>query len=398
MELEITDLARGGKGVAREDSGRVVFVPFTAPGDRVRVRIDGETALGTDSKRRSKKSARYVTAELLEVLRPAPDRVKPRCPVFGRCGGCEWQHLPYALQWKTKVSGVRHALARVGAEMPERPLPTVEEFPAESPWEYRNRIQMRGDRGSLGFFAPGSKQLIPIERCDIARPELNAEFPALREKGRSLEWPYKVELEVLPDGTTRSSWNARHAALGFRQVNDAQNERLRDWVRQAVSPGRVVLDLFGGSGNLASAVASHAREVHCVDVSAPQNGELDSVPGSISGRLRFHRRAVLPWLLDRVAHVGKSDAPVTVIVDPPREGLGETIGELEHAWLALGVDEIIAVGCDPDRWSSDLARLLRRGSGKSDASGFWRVERLAAFDFFPQTHHVEASALLRRVK
>ena len=90
IELEIQDLSRGGAGVARDASGRVIFVPFTAPGDRVRVRVA------------QAKKQNYANAELLEVVRPAELRQQPVCPVFGQCGGCQWQHLPYSLQWKTK--------------------------------------------------------------------------------------------------------------------------------------------------------------------------------------------------------------------------------------------------------------------------------------------------------
>src|SRR5690349_20214142 len=120
IELIIQDLARGGAGVARDASGRVIFVPYSAPGDRVRVRI-------TESKKN------YAQAELIELLEPSSLRQQPPCPVFGRCGGCQWQHLPYSLQWETKVKGVLHALGRVQVEPPAR----LEELAAERIWEYR---------------------------------------------------------------------------------------------------------------------------------------------------------------------------------------------------------------------------------------------------------------------
>src|SRR4051812_26561964 len=101
LTLKIQDLARGGAGVSRDESGRVIFVPYTAPGDVVRVRITEE-----------KKN--YAQGELLEVVEPSSIRQKAPCPVFGRCGGCQWQHLPYELQFRTKLQGVVHALSRVG--------------------------------------------------------------------------------------------------------------------------------------------------------------------------------------------------------------------------------------------------------------------------------------------
>ena len=82
IEIRIERLAAGGDGVGRAPDGRVTFVPLTAPGDLVRVRV-------------TKAAKRFVRGEIEEILEPSQDRVEPRCPVFGRCGGCTWQHLDY---------------------------------------------------------------------------------------------------------------------------------------------------------------------------------------------------------------------------------------------------------------------------------------------------------------
>jgi 23S rRNA (uracil1939-C5)-methyltransferase len=225
LEMQITDLARGGAGVAREASGRVIFVPLTLPGDRVRVRI-------------VEAQKRFAQGEVLELLQPSPDRAEPPCPYFGwgpdRCGGCEWQHVPYEIQWRTKVEGLAHALSRAGveaADIPRTELPA----PEGERFGYRNRIQLRGEGGQVGFRARGSQRLVPIDECRIARPELNAELPRVREEGARLHAPYKTELEVLENGQIRAHWNQKHAHGGFRQVHDAQNARLREWVAARVS-------------------------------------------------------------------------------------------------------------------------------------------------------------------
>ena len=138
-------------------------------------------------------------AGLLELLQAGGERVAPPCPAFGQCGGCEWQHLPYERQWQAKKSGVLHALKRV--EVQSEALPW-DNFPAELIWEYRNRVQLRGFRDQIGFYARGSNSLVPIEKCWIARPELNARIPAAREAGMSRPREYKLELEVFPNGCT----------------------------------------------------------------------------------------------------------------------------------------------------------------------------------------------------
>lgn len=365
LDIEITDLSRGGSGVGRDSSGRVIFVPKTAPGDRVRVRI-------------VKADKRYAEAELVEILTPSAVRVEPRCPAFGRCGGCDWQHLPYELQWKTKKGGVLHALSRVQIQPPSAP----EELPAEQIWEYRNRVQLRGTKGQMGFYAPRSHDIIPLDRCDIARPEINREWSKIREEGSKLPRPYKVEVEVLSTGEVRKMWNAGHAAGGFRQVHDAQNEKLQRWVTGAVAPGRVLLDLFGGSGNLSVPLAERMTEVHCVDLSAPAER-----PEGTPANLHFHRASVTDWLERAVSQkpAWAKVGAVSAILDPPRIGLGQDFQKIIPALEQLGVREAVFVGCDTDSWARDLSRMARRG---------WKLQRVAVLDLFPQTHHVESLALL----
>src|SRR5947208_3325573 len=84
LELTVTDVAFGGDGIARHD-GQVIFVPFSLPGERARVRLT-----------RAKRD--YATAEILEVVEAASGRLEPRCPYFGTCGGCQFQHATYETQ------------------------------------------------------------------------------------------------------------------------------------------------------------------------------------------------------------------------------------------------------------------------------------------------------------
>lgn len=357
LELEITDLARGGSGVARDPSGRVIFVPLTLPGDRVRVNL-------------VEADKRFAQAEVVELLRPSPERVEAPCPYFGwgegRCGGCEWQHVPYALQWRTKVAGLQQALKRAGLDpagipLVELPAPEGERF------GYRNRVQLRGEGDQVGFHARASQQLVPVERCLIARPELNAELPRLRREGSQLAAPYKVEVEVTEDGRILDHWNEKHAHGGFRQVHEAQNERLRQWVSERVPDGMRVLDLYGGDGNLSQALIARSREVHVVDL----------------GKNAPIRMDVGRWL--RGFKPTPPRIPTIAILDPPREGLGGDFQSIADNLTRLGVREILLVGCDPDAFARDASRFAKQG---------WRPRELGVLDFFPQTPHVESLAVL----
>lgn len=362
ITITIHDLARGGAGVARDESGRVIFVPYTAPGDKVRVRV-------TDAKKN------YAQAELVEVLEPSPQRVKAPCPVFGRCGGCQWQHLPYELQWKTKVGGVLQALSRVQVTLPGAP----EELPAERVWEYRNRVQMRGAGQELGFFEAGSNNRVPVDRCAIARPEINAVWEEVRAEGARLPRSYKVEVEVMADGSILKSWNSAHGAQGFRQVHDEQNLKLQNWVAQNLTPGGRLLDLFGGSGNLSLGLRGKMTGIDCVDTGAPRDS--GQMPG-----YSFHQAAASKWIAKKASQPSVARYQ-SAIVDPPREGLGSDASVIISSLELLGVTELVAVGCDPDAWARDLSRFIKAG---------WRLEKAAVLDLFPQTPHVESLALLRR--
>lgn len=362
LELRITDLSRGGSGVGRDASGRVIFIPFTAPGDRVSLEI-------------THANKNYAQGKLLEILDPSPTRQKPRCPAFGQCGGCEWQHLPYAFQWKTKLNGVRHALARVQVEPP----PSIEEVPAEKIWEYRNRVQLRGHQKSLGFYASGSHDLVSLNRCDIAHPEINRAWERVRTQGEKLPRPYKVEVESLAEGHgTRETWNARHAASGFRQVHDEQNTQLQRVVKQFLTPGRILFDLYGGSANLSLPLADQMSEIHCVDLSVPQ-GDFPKKPP----HLTFYRSPVAPWLESQTQQ--RTATLSSAILDPPREGLAQDFSPIAAALTALGVKEIVLVGCDPDAWARDVSRFIKKG---------WQFQAAAVIDLFPQTHHIESVARL----
>ncbi len=390
LDLTISDIARGGAGVSRDPNGQVVFVPYTAPGDRVRARKWVPTGESKDeSKGGSTKLKGYAEAELIEVLEPSKIRETPRCPVFGKCGGCDWQHLPYALQWEVKWKGVLHALKRVQMLLPkgwEEGWEAIDKLPAERIWEYRNRIQLRGEGKALGFFRPRSKELVAIDRCDIARPEFNSEWEKVRAEGAALGRSYKVELEVLPSGQVRKSWNSRHSSGGFRQIHDEQNEKLKTWIQAHLGKNPIVFDLFGGSGNLSLPLLDRSvEEVHCVDLGAP----LQSAQPNES-RIKYYRERVDAWLKAKANDQGfcsRVRGRVSVILDPPREGLLIGFPEIVQGLDDFGVNELVLVGCDADAWARDVSKLTKRG---------WTLAKLLVIDLFPQTHHVESVALLHK--
>ncbi|MCA9522447.1 MAG: class I SAM-dependent RNA methyltransferase, partial [Myxococcales bacterium] len=162
-ELEISGLSTGGDGVGRLADGCVIFVPGTAPRDRVAVRIVS----------RKKRFARGVVEELLVA---SESRVEPRCPYIERCGGCQWQHVSYDEQLRQKQGLVAHRVERLGASI--EPI-----IPSPDTYGYRCRVRLRfeaSDAGvRLGFRGARSHELVEIERCAIAHERINEALAAL---------------------------------------------------------------------------------------------------------------------------------------------------------------------------------------------------------------------------
>ncbi len=169
LELEVHDLAFGGAGVARHD-GYVVFCRDTAPGDLVRARV-------------VKARRRFAEADLVEVVRPGPQRIVPPCPYVPRCGGCRLQHVEYALALAAKRDQVAEHLARIGHL---EGVDVREPDAAIEPFGYRNKMEYSAAPGPggalhLGFHVRGRwDEIVDVEACLLASALGNAVRESVR--------------------------------------------------------------------------------------------------------------------------------------------------------------------------------------------------------------------------
>ena len=155
--LTLTAMANGGAAFGRDDDGRVVFLPLAIPGERVKVEI-------VEDKRR------YARGRLVEIMAPSPDRVDPRCPHFGPCGGCHFQHITYPAQLRFKEEVIRDQLSRI-AGLPEVNIRPVLANP--EPWAYGIEADFYpAPEGKLGFWSPERGRMMPIESCPVMHPRL----------------------------------------------------------------------------------------------------------------------------------------------------------------------------------------------------------------------------------
>lgn len=383
LELDLTTMTHGGNALGR-DAGRPIFVPLGLPGERVRVRI-------TQDKRS------YAFAEVEAVLVPSPERVPPRCPHFGVCGGCHWQHIAYAAQLRFKRDVVAEQFARVGGLRDALVHPTI---PSPEPWAYRSHATFHvADDGLLGFVARDGRTVLPIEECHIIQPELRAWFDALRDErfmpgervrlqigtsGERVLARSGMSAEPDDEAALRSAAQTHYVVKGrtfqvtggsFFQVN--QPETLVDLVldRLALTGTERVLDLYSGVGLFTAFLAERARFVTAVEVYAPAVRDAEVNLADLSNvELRV---GTIETALPR----GQVAAAV---VDPPRAGMKPAA---LAALVARQPGKIVYVSCDPATLARDAKALVAAG---------YRLIEVQPVDLFPQTYHVEAVAAFVR--
>jgi tRNA/tmRNA/rRNA uracil-C5-methylase (TrmA/RlmC/RlmD family) len=402
LRLTVGGPAHGGSCVARADDGRTVFVRHALPGEVV-------DAVVTDDR------GRYLRADAVVVHEPSPDRVVPPCPYAGpgRCGGCDWQHADLAAQRRIKGAVVREQLQRLaGLDPGELVAEAVPGDAAGLGWRTRVQFAVAPD-GRVGLRRHRSHGVEPVAACLIASE--GVESVGVERHS----WPHASAVEVVAGGSgdravvvegavpggllapevsvlrarrrgveaVRGRPGVREVALGrtwwvsgsgFWQVHPGAAETLSAAVVAALAPraGDLALDLYGGVGLFAAALAPHVREVVSVEADAQacadarQNlRDLDRVR-VVEGRTET-----------ALARLGLGRADV-VVLDPPRAGAGAVV---VAQVAALAPRAVAHVACDPAALARDLAAFAEAG---------YRLAGLRVLDLFPMTHHVECVATL----
>ena len=405
FELDLVSMAHGGSALGRHE-GRVVFVPYAIPGERVRVRLSGEG----DAERGGK---RFARAEVVDVLSPAPGRVAPRCRHFGpgECGGCQWQHIDYAAQLRFKQQVMIDQLERVGKL---KDPPVLAALPAPNPWAYRMNATFHLDEaGTLGFWSDDNSRVVALEECHIIHPALLDLLDSLEFEAGSLE---RVRLQVGSDGALMMTLSAaddlppaletdlplsvnfllsdneplnlvgstharyevrgrwfRVTAGGFFQVNPAVAGVLVDEVMHHLDlrGSESVLDLYSGVGLFSAFIAESAALVTAVESYPPAVTDAESNLADFDNvdLIEGAVEDVLPNLEGPYDHA---------VVDPPRTGM--TPAALD-ALVAHAPRTLVYVSCDPATLARDAGRLAAHG---------YTLAEVQPVDMFPQTFHIES--------
>jgi 23S rRNA (uracil1939-C5)-methyltransferase len=405
MNLKMEKPVYGGDCLAHAE-GKAVFVPLTLPGEAIFARI-------TEEKRT------FSKAELDEVLTPSPHRVEPRCPHFGACGGCHYQHVNYPAQLAIKEQILRETLTRSGVS-----VPTEIAVLAGDPWAYRNRIRLAVTAdGQIGYRGRRSHEIIPIRECPIAAPllvEVALDFASILDRKRPRNHLSEIELfsnqddsEVLVTFhfhsadptfhklrfTPRESSSRPHLDLSddpfltyhvaghdYRVPNGAffqVNRHLLNKFAAMVTAGRsgkLTWDLYAGVGLFARQLTANFSQVVAVE-SAPAS--ITALKQNLAGTASL---AVQNTTVDFLRHNRQEREPGSdfLVLDPPRAGLGEEVTRLLNQ---IHAPAMVYVSCDP----ATLARDLRDLTAER-----YKISRITLVDMFPQTFHIETVVELIR--
>jgi 23S rRNA (uracil1939-C5)-methyltransferase len=366
FDVEVERILPGGMGLAHA-GGKTVFVSLAAPGDRLRVRVERE-------------QGNVLFASIVEIITPGPSRIQPPCPYFGRCGGCDFQQLTYEAQLAAKAEMIRDCLHRIARlEI----VPEIVVTPSPNEWRYRMRAtwQIDHEQRTIGYYERGSRRVCDVADCAVLLPELQAKL----EEVRATDWeqfPRDLQhLDVVAGESLTVCGEVYHySPETFFQINPSLLEPLVNFALADVA-GDSALDLYSGVGLFTLPLARRFKSVLAVEASpAATRFARRNLRDAGLSNARVVTATVTGWFRN-----GGVEPVDFVLLDPPRAGAESAVIK---GILDLKPAVISYVSCDPATLARDLKKLI---------AGGYTIASIAAFDLFPQTHHVETVVHLRPI-
>jgi len=381
LELTVDRLTNLGLGVGRVD-GWVVMLPFVIPGERVRARV-------------FRNFQNYSDADLVEVLDASPDRAEAKCPLYTRCGGCQYQHISYERQLKEKTRQVEELMQKLGGI--DFPVDPAHGSPKQ--YHYRSKITPhynRPDRdGSqpIGFLQYGRRnRIVDVEHCPIATEAINEALPEARadarraggkkrrRRGGTLLLRHVLE-GVVNDPQEIVSERVGHVTFQFKAGEFFQNnpfilpELVEHVAAEASAEGaRYLVDAYCGVGLFALSTAQTFEQVAGVEISEPAVRWAQAnckISGITNARFVIGKAEAI---FDGLKFPAGQTA---LVIDPPRKGCDESF---RRQLLQFRPKRLVYVSCDPATQARDLNEFIEGG---------YRITRIQPFDLFPHTRHIE---------
>lgn len=387
-------------------NGKNVFIPFAIPGEELEVEI-------------TKSMRDFDRAKIVRIKKPSVHRTEPFCPLYGKCGGCNMQHIKSDYQKELRISMLRDCFEREGISVGEI------EVISGNDTGYRSRIQLHDG----GFFEKETNSLVPLDHCPVATAEINEWLKATpikdRPKGRvhifgdsrvTTDTPHKVLIaeekqiqqkkivgktkkkikNAVPhrfQGTVFNTSNLCSVLIngktiqfdvqGFFQSNLTVLEKSIDAVLKNMA-GSSVLDMYAGCGTFSVFLTDHFKNTTLVEHNRDAlvfaemnlNGTSHESYG-VSGEAFVKNN--IPVIESKN---GSYDA---VVIDPPRSGMEKSVRDY---LCTHKTHQIKSISCDPATHARDVKALVSSG---------YTLTKLYLLDFYPQTAHIESLAFIENM-
>lgn len=406
LTVKIESLTNLGEGIARDgDNSWVVMVPHVIPGEVVKCQV-------------FRNHANYSEATLVEVVEPSPERVEPECPLFGLCGGCQYQHISVGVQREWKRQQVVDSLTRIGGMENPNVKPT---FGTDEIYRYRSKLTphydmpYKGHVRGIGFQKVKfptvyhgidlsnvePRKVVDVERCHIATDGINEALPAVRDaarkrvadvyasgegqrvgkKGATLLFRETSEDGCVTDNTVDVSEKVNGMTFKFKAGEFFQNNpyvlpHMVDYVVARAKEGgaKNLIDAYCGGGLFCLSASSSFEKCAGIEISplavdcATRNAAINDIRNCL----------FLAGTASNIfANVSFKSSETVIIVDPPRKGCDELFLDQLFKFRPT---RLVYVSCDPSTQARDAKEIIANG---------YEVVDIQPFDLFPQTRHIE---------
>ena len=370
--IQIEKMAVGGSGVGRieyKDKKIVVFVPYSAPEDILKVKI-------------SRAEKNFLIGEIVEITEQSPVRRKAPCEYFGRCGGCLWQHLTYEAQIEQKELILKDLFKKFLPEAEFELEPTIS---ADEQLGYRNRIQLKQLGNQLGYFEHESHDIVDIDQCLIAEAPINTALKDYKKSLKSAEQLQKIEVKINQnDSVEIKKIGQKSEGVAFSQVNRFINNRLIKAVSDILKNQNTqkILELYAGSGNFTFPLAqlNLTEQITAVE----WDSHLTKLAVEKIKTEKLHKKITLfTAKCENFCNSLNDNGFDLVFLDPPRAGCHSDVMDRVCSLLP---DSILYIACNPVSLVRDIKPLMKNYS----------IVHLQIFDMFPQTDHFETVCFLKK--
>ena len=378
--IDINNLTNTGLGVGRDEDNWVIFVPYCIPGERVKARI-------------FRNHKNHSEADLVEIINPSQYRVVPSCNYYGKCGGCQYQHIEYDEQLKWKKQQVIELLKfMVGTEAPVNDI-----ISSPVKYNYRSKITphfnkpKNGEIGPIGFQQFGRRSLIDIEYCKIAKEDINNTLKDIRHDIRHRSSSYKKGATILIRSDHQKKIHTKADSIAeemvgqvkfnfpagsFFQNNPYILEKFTDHVRKEAksNDSKFLVDAYCGAGLFALTSAKAFDEVTGIEISD------DSILWA-NKNLKENKISNVKFISGKIENlfsdIEYNSNETSVIIDPPRKGCSE---DFLLQLFKFKPRKVVYVSCNPATQMRDLKLFIKNG---------YELKQTQPFDLFPQTRHLE---------